>query len=67
MSSADTYVLNYLLDDDAAIVALRDAPVSDGFEVTVESNGELSSLVLVDPEWTVSLARYAADGRIALS
>lgn len=67
LAADGTYVLSYLLEDDAPIGALRDTLVGQGFEVTAESTGEFNALVLVDPEWTVSLGWYVTDGQVALN
>lgn len=53
--------LSYLVADDAAALALKTALVAEGFEVTVESLGDLNAVVLTNPEWTISLS-WVADG-----
>ncbi len=67
LAADGTYVLSYLLDDDTPITGLRDTLVGQGFEVTAETTGEINALVLVGPDWTVSLGWYVTDGKTALN
>jgi hypothetical protein len=62
-----TYVLDYLLDDVSAIDAVKESLIAQGFEVTVESLGELNVVQLVDPEWTVSFTWYELEDGIGLN